>query len=411
MSVHFPGLGFSLDYVGKSVRIAGFEITIYGILIAVGMVVGLAVVAGEAKRHNENQDLYLMMALVAVITGTIGGRVFYVAFSWPLYQNHVMEIFHISGGGMSVYGVLGGGALGIALFCRIQKLPFARMADTASMGFAAGQIIGRWGDFFNRESFGEYTNTVLAMELPLSAVRSSEVTARMREHLVDVNGVSCIRVHPLFLYESLWCLLVFLCLLVWKRRSSFQGEICMRYLAGYGFGRFFIEGLRTDALLIPGTRMAVGQAVSAALVVIFGLGAFISRSMVKKREDLRRRRQEALREAEEQEERERVPEKPELEETKETPADIQAEKEKKGYTVPEEESHRSFFTEQKLSGDLPKAPVLRNLYFAPGSGEEEFQPEGAGEEPQAELPPESGGESEAEPQTGLRAAPSSSKSE
>ncbi len=323
MSVRFPGLGISLDYVGKSVRILGFEITIYGMLIAAGMLIGFSVLVMEAKRSNENQNFYLLAAIAGVIGGTIGGRLVYVLFSWPLYQDHMMEIFHISGGGMSVYGVLGGGILGIALFCRIQKQSFSQAADIASIGFLAGQIIGRWGDFFNRESFGEYTNSALAMQLPLSAVRSGEVTALMREHLEDVNGISCIQVHPLFLYESCWCLLLLIYLLGCKRKKKFQGEIFMRYLAGYGLGRFFIEWLRTDSLLIPGTRIAAGQVICAALVVIAGSGAFISRSMVKKREALRRRKREAIYEEEEKAEAELDAR--EKENLSETPDDVEKE--------------------------------------------------------------------------------------
>ena len=96
---------------------------------------------------------------------------------------------------------------------------FMQMADTASMGIVIAQIIGRWGDFFNRESFGEYTNSIFAMQLPLSAVRSSEVTSAMRENLETIGGTSYIQVHPVFLYESLWCLLLFLLMLVWKRKN------------------------------------------------------------------------------------------------------------------------------------------------------------------------------------------------
>lgn len=173
------------------------------------------------------------------------------------------------------------------------------MADTACMGLVIAQIIGRWGDFFNRESFGEYTNSIFAMQLPLSAVRSSEVTSVMRENLETIGGVSYIQVHPVFLYESLWCLLLFLLMLVWKRKKRFHGEVFLRYLAGYGLGRFILEYLRTDKLTIPGTSIGICQVISAALFLICAVVVTVESSMAKKRAARRRRRREQDYEAQE----------------------------------------------------------------------------------------------------------------
>ena len=186
--------------------------------------------------------------------------------------------------------------------------------NTASMGIVIAQIIGRWGDFFNRESFGEYTNSIFAMQLPLSAVRSSEVTSAMRENLETIGGTSYIQVHPVFLYESLWCLLLFLLMLVWKRKKHFHGEVFLKYLAGYGLGRFCIELLRTDKLMIPGTSVGISQLISAALFVICAMIAVVEETMAKKRAARRRRRREqdyeaqerAAREAEAEEYRDRL---------------------------------------------------------------------------------------------------------
>ena len=182
------------------------------------------------------------------------------------------------------------------------------------MGIVIAQIIGRWGDFFNRESFGEYTNSIFAMQLPLSAVRSSEVTSAMRENLETIGGTSYIQVHPVFLYESLWCLLLFLLMLVWKRKKHFHGEVFLKYLAGYGLGRFCIELLRTDKLMIPGTSVGISQLISAALFVICAMIAVVEETMAKKRAARRRRRREqdyeaqerAAREAEAEEYRDRL---------------------------------------------------------------------------------------------------------
>ncbi|MDO4336985.1 MAG: prolipoprotein diacylglyceryl transferase [Eubacteriales bacterium] len=299
MSIHFPNLGLHLEYVGKSVHILGFEITIYGMLIAAGMLLGIAFVVLEAKRSNQNQDMYLDFMILALIAAVIGARLCYVIFNWKLYRGNILEILNTRNGGMAIYGGILGGALAGALFCRIKKLPFWEMADIICMGLLIGQIIGRWGDFFNRQSFGKYTEAVTAMQLPLSAVHAGEVTAEMRENLATIGNVNYIQVHPAFLYESLWCLFLFILLMAYRRRKKFEGEIAMRYLAGYGFGRFFIEGLRTDAILIPGTKLPAAQIISAVLFVVFGTVVFVRRFMVKKREAARKRRREKIYQEEE----------------------------------------------------------------------------------------------------------------
>ena len=314
MSIQFPNLGINLDYVGKSIQIFGFEITFFGLIIALGMLLGLGFVILEAKRCGENKDEYLEMMIRSLLFGVIGARLLYVACSWNLYKGNIVQIFNIRNGGLCFYGGLFGGMLGAAIYCGVRRKPFMQMADTASMGIIVAQIIGRWGDFFNRESFGEYTNSIFAMQLPLSAVRSSEVTSAMRENLETIGGTSYIQVHPTFFYESAWCLLLFLLMLVWKRKKCFQGQVFLRYLAGYGLGRFVIEYLRTDKLLIPGTSIGISQLISAALFLICALVAAVDGTMAKKRAARRRRRREqdyeaqerAAREAEAEEYRDRL---------------------------------------------------------------------------------------------------------
>lgn len=314
MSIQFPNLGINLDYVGKSIQIFGFEITFFGLIIALGMLLGLGFVILEAKRCGENKDEYLEMMIISLLFGVIGARLLYVACSWNLYKGNIVQIFNIRNGGLCFYGGLFGGMLGAAIYCGVRRKSFMQMADTASMGIIVAQIIGRWGDFFNRESFGEYTNSIFAMQLPLSAVRSSEVTSAMRENLETIGGTSYIQVHPTFFYESAWCLLLFLLMLVWKRKKCFQGQVFLRYLAGYGLGRFVIEYLRTDKLLIPGTSIGISQLISAALFLICALVAAVEGTMAKKRAARRRRRREqdyeaqerAAREAEAEEYRDRL---------------------------------------------------------------------------------------------------------
>lgn len=300
MSIRFPNLQIYFGYVGRSVSVFGFEITIYGLLIAAGMLLGLIYVLHQAKVQNENQNLYLEMMIPAMLGGLIGARAFYVLFNWNLFSGQTAaEICDVRNGGMSLYGGILGGALLAALYCRIRKVSFQRMADTASMGLLITQIIGIWGNFFNRESFGGYTDSLFAMQIPLDVVRPGQITDVIEAHLVTVGDVSYIQVHPLFLYESLWCLLLFLVLLFYTRRKTYQGEIFLRYLAGVSLGGVGIEWLRTDALKIPGTDFPAFLPVCAFLFIVCGVSATVRRILWKKREAARRRRREERYAAEE----------------------------------------------------------------------------------------------------------------
>ncbi|WP_346905054.1 prolipoprotein diacylglyceryl transferase, partial [Faecalicatena contorta] len=133
-----------------------------------------------------------------------------------------------------------------------------------------GQMLGRWGNFFNREAFGEYTDSLFAMQLPLDAVRNSDVTETMRANMQVVDGVSYIQVHPTFLYESVWCLILFILLFLYRKHKKYEGELFLLYLFGYGLGRVWIEGLRTDQLLIPGIGFPVSQLLAGLIVVVTG---------------------------------------------------------------------------------------------------------------------------------------------
>ena len=298
MSIQFPNLGINLDYVGKSIQIFGFEITFFGLVIALGMLLGMGFVILEAKRCGENKDDYLEMMIISLLLGVVGSRMLYVLCSWNLYKGNIIEIFNVRNGGLTFYGGLFGGMLGTAIYCGVRRKSFMQMADTASMGIVIAQIIGRWGDFFNRESFGEYANNVLSMQLPLTAVRAGEVTTKMRENLETVGGSACILVQPLFLYESLWCLFLLLILTMHLRKKVFQGEIFLRYLAGYGLGRTVIQWFRTDKIFFPGTEIDVSLVISGILFVVCTVIVTVRCIMTRKRAAARKRRIEKDYEAE-----------------------------------------------------------------------------------------------------------------
>lgn len=266
-SIHFPNLGIHLKNVGQSVTVFGFEIAFYGMIIGLAVVAGIVMAVYEAKRTKQNPDVYYDLAIYAVITSIIGARLYYVIFSWDSYKDDLLSIFNIRQGGLAIYGAVIAAVLTVIVYAKIKKLSFWQMTDTAVLGLILGQIIGRWGNFFNREAFGAYTNSLFAMQLPLDAVRTSDVTKQMMEHIEMIDGVSYIQVHPTFLYESLWNLALLGLLLWYRKHKKFEGEIFLLYLFGYGVGRFWIEGLRTDQLLIGHTQIAVSQVLAAVLVV------------------------------------------------------------------------------------------------------------------------------------------------
>ena len=268
MSIRFPHLGIYLPNVGKTISVFGFDIAYYGITIAIAMIVGISIALHEAKRTGQNQDTYLDLLMLTMLTSVVGARIYYVIFSWSNYKDNLGEILNIRNGGLAIYGGIIAGVITVFVYSKITKMKFLQIADTVCMGLAAGQIIGRWGNFFNREAFGEYTNNLLAMQLPVSAVRKNEITSAMWNHVVTIGGVEYIQVHPTFLYEGLWNLMVLLFLLWYRKRKKFEGELFFCYLAGYGAGRFWIESLRTDQLLLPGIHVPVSQMLSAVLVIV-----------------------------------------------------------------------------------------------------------------------------------------------
>lgn len=268
MSIRFPHLGIYLPNVGKTISVFGFDIAYYGITIAIAMIVGISIALHEAKRTGQNQDTYLDLLMLTMLTSVLGARIYYVIFSWDNYKDNLGEILNIRNGGLAIYGGIIAGVITVFIYSKIKKMKFLQIADTVCMGLAAGQIIGRWGNFFNREAFGEYTNNLLAMQLPVSAVRENEITSAMWNHVVTIGGVEYIQVHPTFLYEGLWNFMVLLFLFWFRKRKKFEGELFFCYLAGYGSGRFWIESLRTDQLLLSGIHVPVSQMLSAVLVIV-----------------------------------------------------------------------------------------------------------------------------------------------
>lgn len=227
-------------------EIFGMEIRWYGILMALAMLQGTALMFRQAKKYDiKENDLYDLI-LVVLPSAVVGARLYYVLFNWEYYGWDFLKIINTRGGGMAIHGGLIFGLLSGYLFCKRRGLKFWQLADMAAPALVLGQALGRWGNFMNNEAHGGPT------DLPWG---------------IMVDGA---KVHPTFLYESVWNLLVFAFIWKYKDRKKHNGEVIMIYLGLYSVGRFFIEGLRTDSLMLGPLRMA--QVISIAIIIATFIG-------------------------------------------------------------------------------------------------------------------------------------------
>ena len=218
VSIRFVNIGLELENLGKSINIFGFEIAYYGIIIAIGILGGMWIAFREAKITGQNVDDYLDFAIVIIPSCIIGARLYYVIFEWDYYSKNLLEIINIRKGGLGIYGAVIVGVVGCYIFTRIRKMSFWKMADTACLGLLLGQLIGRWGNFFNREAFGGYTDNLLAMQIKLDEV-GGVISDELLANVKIVDGIQYIQVHPTFLYESLWNIGLLTLILIFRRKK------------------------------------------------------------------------------------------------------------------------------------------------------------------------------------------------
>lgn len=271
MDIAFPNLGIYLENVPQSFSVFGFDIYLYAVVIAIGGVLGIHMAEWAAKVNKMNPDDVWDFAFIAVPCSIVGARLYYVVFEWDNFKGNLISVFNMREGGLAIYGAVIVAFLTLFIYCKVRKQNPFRLGDCGVQGLILGQILGRWGNFFNREVFGGYTDNLLAMRIPIDAVRdSTDITQAIQDHVAE--GTNYIQVHPTFIYESLLNLVLLVLMIVWHRRKKFNGEICLLYLGGYGIIRFFIEGIRTDQLKLPGTSIAVSQMLGIVLFVV-ALGA------------------------------------------------------------------------------------------------------------------------------------------
>ena len=278
--IAFPNLGIYLRNVPKSFSIFGFQIALYGVIIGIGVLCGVLLAAHVAKKEKVDPDVIWDFAIYAIVFSIIGARAYYVVFQWDMYKDNLLEILNLRNGGLAIYGGVIAAFITLWIYCKIKKQSFLQIADICVPGLVLGQAIGRWGNFTNREVFGEYSDSLLAMRIPIDAVRGGDISESIATHIIE--GTNFIQVHPTFLYESLWNLALLLLMLCYRQHKKFEGEQWLLYLGGYGLGRAWIEGIRTDTLFIPHTTIAVSQVLAIVLFCFAVVADIVVRIRMKK---------------------------------------------------------------------------------------------------------------------------------
>lgn len=261
-AICFPMLGNLTINPPSYFTVFGFKIYFYGVIIALGFILGIVCCTRICARFGIKEDDMYDAILVIIPTAIIGARLYYVLFELDRYLANPSEIFVLRDGGLAIYGGVIACIFALWLVCRHKKIPLPAMLDVIVFGLLIGQIIGRWGNFMNREAHGAVTDAFLKMGLQ------------------DVSGVVTYY-HPTFLYESVWNLVGFIGLHFFSKKRKFDGEVFLAYVAWYGLGRVWIEGLRTDSLYLFSTGIRVSQLVAA--VSFLAAGGVLAWVLIKKK--------------------------------------------------------------------------------------------------------------------------------
>lgn len=236
--------------------IFGIEIRWYGLLIAAAVLIGTLLAIKETKRKGLEEETLIDFLLFAIPAAIIGARLHFVIFSWDYYKNDPIQIFNFRGGGLAIHGAIIAGVIVAIIFCKVRKIGFWQLLDIVAPSLILGQAIGRWGNYANQEAHGGPT------DLPWGII---------------INGE---KVHPTFLYESVFNLMIFVFLMWYRKKSKMDGEVFLLYFSLYSVGRFFIEGLRTDSLMLGPIRVA--QLISVLTILICVLLLYHRRKRINK---------------------------------------------------------------------------------------------------------------------------------
>lgn len=265
--VIFEKLGIQFMHLNPvAFSVFGVEIYWYALFIAIGFMGGLGIASIIAKKTGQDPEIYSDYMVYCLISAIVGARLYYVILEWDSYKGDLTKIFATREGGLAIYGGIIATIIALWVFTKVKKLSFWIMCDTAVAGLAFGQMVGRLGNFVNKEAFGGYTDNVFAMSIKVSEAKY--IPAQLVDKMTNIGGVDYIQVHPTFLYEALWSLGTIVLILIWFKFRRFKGEIFFIYLLSYGVGRYWIEGLRTDQLIIGNTGIPVSQLLSAIFAVV-----------------------------------------------------------------------------------------------------------------------------------------------
>jgi phosphatidylglycerol:prolipoprotein diacylglycerol transferase len=275
ISVSFPGLGIGEMSISSIAFTLGESFTVmwYGVVIALGMLMAIVYASWRCKQQGIKVDDLMDIAIYTIFFGVIGARLYYVAFS-PSQFKTLWDVINIRTGGLAIYGGIIFGAATIVVVCLIKKISWRKLYDCAAPAVMIAQAMGRWGNFFNGEAYGG----LLEEGNPLYFLRMG---LRSRNTYEDF-GSGMWYVHPTFLYESLWNVLGFIIINILFKKKKFDGEVALWYFGWYGFGRMFIEGLRTDSLYIGNTGIRVSQLLGFLLFALATALIIYGRIMVKK---------------------------------------------------------------------------------------------------------------------------------
>ncbi len=279
-TIYFPHLGLEFNINAIAFELFGLPIYWYGIIITAGMVLGLLIGSYIAKKEGLDPDVVMDFLMIDIVFAILGARLYFVAFNWPYYRENLGEIFNIRQGGIAIYGAIIVSFLVAIIYTHKKKINLWQFGDIAAYSLLIGQAIGRYGNFVNQEAFGDYTNGLFAMQLEkqhalahINQATMSQFVAIQPENIITKGALEYIQVHPTFFYESTWNIALFVLLLVFYKYKKHHGQIFFMYVAGYGLGRFWIEGLRTDQLIVPGIEIPASQivAIGSILVGLIGL--------------------------------------------------------------------------------------------------------------------------------------------
>lgn len=281
LSISFPNIGIDIYDLPKAFTVFGFDIAIYGIIIGLGILAGMAIGFREARITGQNVDDYVDLALFGVIFAIIGARLYYVIFEWDKYKDNLLEIINLRKGGLAIYGGVIAAIITCYVVAKVKKLKFLQMADTGCLGVLLGQIIGRWGNFFNREAYGGNTDGLFAMKINIDDSTINSVPIQEGIEIFTEAGNRFIQVQPTFLYESFCNLCLLGLIMLFRKKKKYHGEVFLWYMCGYGAIRMVVESFRTDQLQIGETGIAVSQLLGATIAVV--AGAIIVYMRIKKK--------------------------------------------------------------------------------------------------------------------------------